>query len=44
MMQSLCPDCRHNVLDVLDPMFENGIAKNMKLRCARIELGGNGDV
>ncbi|KDD75690.1 hypothetical protein H632_c547p0 [Helicosporidium sp. ATCC 50920] len=30
--ESLCPDCRHNVLDVLDPMFENGIAKNMKLR------------
>lgn len=30
--ESLCPDCRHMVLDVLDPLFENGISDLIDLR------------
>lgn len=30
--ESLCPDCRHMVLDVLDPLFRNGVSKLFKLR------------
>jgi interferon, gamma-inducible protein 30 len=30
--ESLCPDCQHMVLDILQPMFDNGIAEFMHLR------------
>lgn len=30
--QSLCPDCRHMVLDVLAPLYENGVAQLMHLK------------
>jgi hypothetical protein len=30
--ESLCPDCQHMVMDVLSPIFENGISNLMKLR------------
>jgi hypothetical protein len=29
--ESLCPDCQHMVRDVLQPMFDNGIAEAMQL-------------
>ena len=29
--ESLCPDCQHMVLDILAPMFDNGIADFMNL-------------
>lgn len=31
-LQSLCPDCKHMVLDVLDPMFKSGVADLMTLK------------
>ena len=30
--ESLCPDCRHMVVDVLQPLFANGVAELMHLR------------
>lgn len=30
--ESLCPDCRHMVIDVLQPLFSNGVSKLMDLR------------
>ena len=30
--ESLCPDCRHMVMDVLDPLFNNGVSKLFELR------------
>jgi interferon gamma-inducible protein 30 len=30
--ESMCPDCRHMVLDVLDPLFKNGVSKLFNLR------------
>lgn len=30
--ESLCPDCRHMVMDVLAPLFSNGVSKLMELR------------
>uniref|UniRef100_A0A1D2A1E0 Gamma-interferon-inducible lysosomal thiol reductase n=2 Tax=Auxenochlorella protothecoides TaxID=3075 RepID=A0A1D2A1E0_AUXPR len=30
--ESLCPDCRHMVLDVLAPLYENGVAQLMHLK------------
>ena len=40
--ESLCPDCKHMVLDVLDPLFKNGISKLFNLRyIAYGNVGGN---
>jgi interferon, gamma-inducible protein 30 len=30
--ESLCPDCRHMVMDILDPLFSNGVSNLMELR------------
>lgn len=30
--ESECPDCKHMVLDVLDPLFENGVSKLFDLK------------
>lgn len=30
--ESLCPDCRHMIMDVLDPLFKNGVSKLFELR------------
>lgn len=30
--QSLCPDCKHMVEDILAPMFESGVADLMTLK------------
>jgi len=30
--ESLCPDCKHMVMDVLAPLFSNGVSKLMELR------------
>lgn len=30
--ESLCPDCRHMAVDVLQPLFDNGISELMELR------------
>lgn len=36
--ESLCPDCQHMVLDVLQPIFESGVAELTHLRWVDAEV------